>query len=292
MTASLMMRTSGRPAAATMEHHLQLRGHEGIPPSADEPGGGRPPPPFSVASREGTTRSTSGTGASSRSSTSPPTSCGSSLRLSADLKAAKYGGHERPRLVGKNIALIFEKTSTRTRTGVRGRRPRPGRACHLPGAERVPDRPQGVHEGHRPGARADLRRHRVPGLRAGDGRDPRQVRRRPGVERADRRVPPHPDPGRHPHDDRAQRQAPARDRLLLPGRRPQQHGQLADGRRLQARHGRPAVRPRAPVARRGPGQDLPRDRRGDRRPADPHRGRGRGRGRRRLPLHRRVGLDG
>src|SRR4249920_3837804 len=38
------------------------------------------------------------------------------LRLSADLKAAKYGGYEQPRLTGKNIALIFEKTSTRTRT--------------------------------------------------------------------------------------------------------------------------------------------------------------------------------
>jgi ornithine carbamoyltransferase len=38
------------------------------------------------------------------------------LKLSADLKAAKYGGYERPRLAGKNIALIFEKTSTRTRT--------------------------------------------------------------------------------------------------------------------------------------------------------------------------------
>lgn len=37
------------------------------------------------------------------------------LRLSADLKAAKYGGYEQPRLKGKNIALIFEKTSTRTR---------------------------------------------------------------------------------------------------------------------------------------------------------------------------------
>jgi ornithine carbamoyltransferase len=37
------------------------------------------------------------------------------LRLSADLKAAKYAGTERPRLTGKNIALIFEKTSTRTR---------------------------------------------------------------------------------------------------------------------------------------------------------------------------------
>jgi ornithine carbamoyltransferase len=38
------------------------------------------------------------------------------LRLSAELKAAKYGGYEVPRLEGKNIALIFEKTSTRTRT--------------------------------------------------------------------------------------------------------------------------------------------------------------------------------
>jgi ornithine carbamoyltransferase len=38
------------------------------------------------------------------------------LKLSADLKAAKYAGYERPRLGGKNIALIFEKTSTRTRT--------------------------------------------------------------------------------------------------------------------------------------------------------------------------------
>jgi len=37
------------------------------------------------------------------------------LDLSMDLKAAKYGGYEQPRLTGKNIALIFEKASTRTR---------------------------------------------------------------------------------------------------------------------------------------------------------------------------------
>ncbi len=37
------------------------------------------------------------------------------LKLAADLKAAKYAGTEKPRLTGKNIALIFEKTSTRTR---------------------------------------------------------------------------------------------------------------------------------------------------------------------------------
>jgi ornithine carbamoyltransferase len=37
------------------------------------------------------------------------------LQLARDLKSAKYAGYERPRLTGKNIALIFEKTSTRTR---------------------------------------------------------------------------------------------------------------------------------------------------------------------------------
>jgi ornithine carbamoyltransferase len=37
------------------------------------------------------------------------------IKLAADLKAAKRSGTEVPRLTGKNIALIFEKTSTRTR---------------------------------------------------------------------------------------------------------------------------------------------------------------------------------
>ncbi|MCL6271047.1 ornithine carbamoyltransferase [Sansalvadorimonas sp. 2012CJ34-2] len=37
------------------------------------------------------------------------------LDLSRDLKRAKYAGTEQPRLKGKNVALIFEKASTRTR---------------------------------------------------------------------------------------------------------------------------------------------------------------------------------
>jgi ornithine carbamoyltransferase len=37
------------------------------------------------------------------------------LDLTAELKRAKYAGIEQPRLVGKNIVLIFEKASTRTR---------------------------------------------------------------------------------------------------------------------------------------------------------------------------------
>ena len=37
------------------------------------------------------------------------------LDLARDLKRAKYSGTEKQHLRGKNIALIFEKTSTRTR---------------------------------------------------------------------------------------------------------------------------------------------------------------------------------
>ena len=37
------------------------------------------------------------------------------LDLAAELKAAKKAGREVQRMKGKNIALIFEKTSTRTR---------------------------------------------------------------------------------------------------------------------------------------------------------------------------------
>ena len=37
------------------------------------------------------------------------------LDLTAELKRAKYDGIEQPRLAGKNIVLIFEKASTRTR---------------------------------------------------------------------------------------------------------------------------------------------------------------------------------
>lgn len=38
------------------------------------------------------------------------------IDLARDLKRAKYSGTERPHLLRKNIALIFEKTSTRTRS--------------------------------------------------------------------------------------------------------------------------------------------------------------------------------
>ncbi|MBN1338831.1 MAG: ornithine carbamoyltransferase [Bacteroidales bacterium] len=44
-----------------------------------------------------------------------PEEIGFLIGLSFDLKKAKYAGYEQQRLKGKNIALIFEKASTRTR---------------------------------------------------------------------------------------------------------------------------------------------------------------------------------
>jgi ornithine carbamoyltransferase len=64
------------------------------------------------------------------------------LRLSADLKAAKYGGYEVQHLSGKNIALIFEKASTRTRTAFEV-------AAHDQGAHVTYLEPGGSQIGHK-----------------------------------------------------------------------------------------------------------------------------------------------
>lgn len=64
------------------------------------------------------------------------------LKLSVALKAAKYGGYEQQRLKGKNIALIFEKTSTRTRTAFEV-------AAHDQGAHVTYLDPAGAQIGHK-----------------------------------------------------------------------------------------------------------------------------------------------
>ncbi len=64
------------------------------------------------------------------------------LKLSADLKAAKYAGTEQPRLSGKEIVLIFEKDSTRTRVGFEV-------AAHDQGAHVTFLGPSGSHIGKR-----------------------------------------------------------------------------------------------------------------------------------------------
>ena len=67
------------------------------------------------------------------------------LNLSLDLKKAKYAGTEKPRLTGKNIALIFEKDSTRTRCAFET-------AAFDQGANVTSNRKKGNHE--RYGSRA------------------------------------------------------------------------------------------------------------------------------------------
>ena len=82
------------------------------------------------------------------------------LDLSRDLKRAKYSGSPRNSLAGKNIALIFEKTSTRTRCAFEV-------AAHDEGAHVTYIDPTSSQIGHkesmkdtRPGPRPHVRRHR------------------------------------------------------------------------------------------------------------------------------------
>jgi ornithine carbamoyltransferase len=63
------------------------------------------------------------------------------LDLARDLKHAKYAGTERPQLTGKNIALIFEKASTRTRCSFEV-------AAHDQGAHVTYLGPEGSHIGN------------------------------------------------------------------------------------------------------------------------------------------------
>jgi ornithine carbamoyltransferase len=72
------------------------------------------------------------------------------LDLAAELKAAKRAGSERPLLTGKNIALIFEKTSTRTRTAFEV-------AAHDQGAHVTYLDPSGSQLGHKESAKDTAR---------------------------------------------------------------------------------------------------------------------------------------
>ena len=113
--------------------------------------------------------------------------------------------------------------------GLRGRCPRPGCPRDLPGTGGVPHRPQGDDEGHRPGARAGCSTASSTGASPRLGRDAGAVRRGAGVERADRPVAPHPDAGRHADHARPRASRSSEVALLLPGRCPEQHRQLAPG---------------------------------------------------------------
>ena len=86
------------------------------------------------------------------------------LDLSRDLKRAKYAGTEQQHLDGKEICLIFEKTSTRTRCAFEV-------AAHDQGAHVTYLDPSGSQIGHKESMKdtarvlgRHVRRHRVPRL--------------------------------------------------------------------------------------------------------------------------------
>ena len=85
-----------------------------------------------------------------------PAEIGQLLELAADLKAKKKAGIRHDQLRSKNIALIFEKTSTRTRCSFEV-------AAHDLGMEVTYLDPsgsqigkKGVHRRYRPGAGTDV----------------------------------------------------------------------------------------------------------------------------------------
>ena len=142
------------------------------------------------------------------------------LDLARDLKRAKYARTEQEHLKGKEIVLIFEKTSTRTRCAFEV-------ACHDQGAHVTYLDPAGSQIGHKESVKDTARvlgrmydAIEFRGLFAGGRRRPGQVRRRAGVQRPDRRVPSDAD-GRRRHDHaRVSRQAAARNQIRLHRRYP------------------------------------------------------------------------
>jgi ornithine carbamoyltransferase len=195
------------------------------------------------------------------------------------------------RLSASNIALIFEKTSTRTRCAFEV-------AAYDQGAHVTYLDPSGSQIGHKESIKDTARvlgrmydGIEYRGSRRRSSRA-RPLRRRPGLERPHRRVAPHPDARRHAHHARALRKPLERHRLLLPRRRPQQHGQLAAGHRRAAGHGRADRAPRLLWPDDDPSCARPRSiaespARASRSPTTSTKA-----SRRRLPLHRRVGVDG
>ena len=78
------------------------------------------------------------------------------LDLSRDLKRAKYAGTEQQKLKGKNIALIFEKTSTRTRCAFEVAAYDQRRPSHLHRSKLLSNWPQRKYERHCPRIRQNV----------------------------------------------------------------------------------------------------------------------------------------
>ena len=214
------------------------------------------------------------------------------LDLSRDLKRAKYGGYEQQHMRGKNIAIIFEKASTRTRVSFEV-------AAYDQGAHVTYLGPSGSQIGHKESMKDTAR---VLG-RIFDGIEYRgfdqeiveQLAQFAGVPVWNGLTDEF-----HPTQILADflTMTEFSDKPLTQisycylGDAREQHGRLADGRWCEDGHGRAAVRAEGPLARRGPRRRVPDHRRTDRRSHHAQRRPGQGGQGRRLPVHRRVGLDG
>ena len=122
------------------------------------------------------------------------------LDLSADLKAKKRAGEPPPLPGGKNVALIFEKTSTRTRCAFEvGAADLGMHAVYLdPSASQIGKKESIADTARVLGRMFDGIEYRGFGQGARGGA--RGVRGRAGVERAHHGVSPHADARRRAHD--------------------------------------------------------------------------------------------
>ncbi len=191
------------------------------------------------------------------------------LDLARDLKRAKYAHTEQEHLKGKEIVLIFEKSSTRTRCAFEV-------ACHDQGAHVTYLDPSGSQLGHKESVKDTARvlgrmfdAIEYRGFSQEAVEDLAEVRRRARLQRPDRRVSPDADARRRDDHARAQRQAGASDQVRLSRRHALEHGSLADDRRMPDGHGCPHLRAALALARRRLRQDRSRPRGEVRRASSP-----------------------
>ena len=157
------------------------------------------------------------------------------LDLAAELKHAPYDAQAARRPA--TVAMIFDKPTLRTQASfAAGIAELGGYPMLVDGAPRRHRRAR-VRRTTSPACSAGRRRHRLAHLRPGPTRGDGRARRRPGRQRAHRRLPPLPAARRPAHDPRAQGRARRADRRLRRRRR-LQHGQLLAARRRHRRHAR------------------------------------------------------